>query len=211
MPSSLGHFAVAYMIRRLKKTLSLPALIVSSIIPDIDSFIYFLTNGSFTIGREWLHSLVGIIAFRTPSSVLLTVLMYPKVVSAFFGIDKKEAEQECRFSETIVVSCLLGGLSHVVIDSSCHDYNPLFYPFTKQSFDVLVFTDNWRLSFAIVEIFLLAMLFIMLMVEIRKETKGFWKRILVGCRQVRKRTSHRAHSPKKLSARNEAAAKTVNH
>ena len=66
MRSSLGHFAVAYMIHRLKKTLSLPALIVGSIIPDMDSLIYFLTNGSFAMGREWLHSLVGIGTFGTP-------------------------------------------------------------------------------------------------------------------------------------------------
>jgi membrane-bound metal-dependent hydrolase YbcI (DUF457 family) len=180
MPSSLGHYAVAYIIHKLKKTLRLPALIVGSIIPDIESFVYFLTNGSFAIGREWLRSLIGIGTFGALSSVLLTVLVYPKLVSAFFGIYNEEAEQECRFSKTIVVSCLLGGLSHVLIDSSCHDYNPLFYPFTRQSFDFLVFTDDWRLSFAIVEIFLLVMLFVTMIVEIRKETKGFWSRILVG-------------------------------
>lgn len=210
MPSSLGHFAVAYMIHRLKKTLSLPAFIVGSIIPDIDTFIYFSTNGSLAIGREWLHSLVGIGTLGTLISMFFTVLVYPKVVSAFFGIDKKEAEQECMFSETIVVSCLLGGLSHVLIDSTCHDYNPLFYPFTRQSFDVLVFTEDWRLSYAIVEIFLLVMLFITQMVEIRKGTKGYWKRILVGGRQLRKQNSQGVRSPKKLSARNEAA-KTVDH
>ena len=119
--------------------------------------------------------------FGTLSSVLLTVLIYPKVVSVIFGVDKREAKQECRFSRTIVVSCLLGGLSHVLIDSLCHDYNPLFYPFIRQSIDVLLFTGDWRLSYAIVEILLIVMLFAILMVEIRKGTRGFWKRILIRC------------------------------
>jgi membrane-bound metal-dependent hydrolase YbcI (DUF457 family) len=188
MPSSLGHFGVAYVVHRLKKALSLPALIVGSIFPDIDVLTYFLTNsltnGSFTMGREWFHSLVGMGIFGTLGSVLLTVFIYPQVVSAFFRIDKKEAKKECRFSRTIVVSCLLGGLSHILIDSSCHDYNPLFYPFIRQSIDVLLFTSDWKFSYAIVEILLFAMLLITLVVEVRKAKtktiKEFWKHILIG-------------------------------
>lgn len=168
------------MVHKLKKTLSLPALIVGSIIPDIDSLIYFLTTGSFGIGREWLHSLVGAGIFGTLISMLITVLVYPSIVSVFFGIKKEEVKQECKFSETVVVSCFLGSLSHVIIDSLCHDYNPLFYPFTRQSIDVLLFTNDWKISYAIVEILLLIMLVIILTTEIRKGTKGFWKRILVG-------------------------------
>ena len=184
MPSSLGHFGVAYMIHRLKKTLSLPALIVSSIFPDIDTLIYFLTNRSFDIGRELFHSFVGMGTLGTFISVLLTVLVYPKVVSIFFRVNKEEAEQKCKFSGTVVVSCLLGGFSHILIDSLCHDYNPLFYPFVRQSIDVLLFTSDWRLSYAIVEILLLAMLLITLIVETRKAKiktiKEFWKHILIG-------------------------------
>jgi len=181
MPSSLGHFAVAYAIHRSRKTLSLPALIVGSVISDIDILIYYLTKESFAIGRELLHSIVGVATLGTLISVLLTVLLYPKIVSTFFGIDKEEAKQECRLSATTIVSCFLGGLSHVIIDSLCHNYNPLFYPFTRQSIDTLLLTNDWRLSYAIVEITLFAMLSILLMTEIKKGTKGFWKRILVGC------------------------------
>jgi len=180
MPSSLGHFAVAYVFHKLKKTLSLPALIVGSIIPDIDILIYYLTTGNFAIGRELLHSLAGVGIFGTLISVLVTVLVYPHIVSVFLGIEKEQVKQECKFSKTVVVSCLLGGLSHAIIDSTCHDYNPLLYPFTSQSINVLLFTNDWKLSYAIVEIFLFVILLIMLATEIRKETKGFWKRILVG-------------------------------
>ena len=130
------------------------------------------------------HSIVGMGTIGTLISVLLTVLVYPKTVSALFGIDKKEAEQECRFSAITIVSCFIGGLSHVLIDSLCHDYNPLFYPFVRQSIDVLLFTSDWKLSYAIVEILLLAMLLITLIVETWKTKiktiKEFWKRILIG-------------------------------
>jgi len=180
MPSSLGHFAVAYVVHKLKKTLSLPALIVGSIIPDIDILIYYLTTGNFAMGRELLHSLVGVGILGTLISVPVTVLVYPYIVSAFFGIKREEVKQECKFSKTVILSCFLGGLSHAIIDSTCHDYNPLLYPFTGQSIDVLLFTNDWKFSYAIVEIFLFVILLITLATEIRKGTKGFWKRILVG-------------------------------
>jgi len=173
MPSPLGHFGVAYMIHRLKKTLSLPALIVSSTFSDIDTLIYFLSNKSSYIGRELFHSFIGMGTLGTFISVLLTALVYPKVASIFFHVNKPE--QKCNFLGTVVVSCLLGGFSHILIDSTCHCYNPLFYPFTRQSIDALLFTSDWRLSYAIVEILLLTMLLITLIVENRAKVKEFWK------------------------------------
>ena len=180
MPSSISHSTVAYIIHKLNKTLILPALIVGSIVPDIDILIYYLTVGSLNMGRELFHSIVGMATYGTLISVVITVFAYPRIVSTVFRLDKEETKQACRFSKTLVVSCLIGGFSHILIDSSCHDYNPLFYPFTKQSIDVLLFTNDWKLSYAIVEISILIMLLITLIVETRKGIKGFWKRILVG-------------------------------
>ena len=181
MPSSLGHFTIAYIIYKSKNTLSLPALIVGSIISDVDILFYYLIGGSFDIGREILHSFVGVGLLGTLLSMLLTTLFYPRIVSALLGINREEVKRVCSFSKTTLVSSLIGGFSHVLVDSTCHNYNPLFYPFTRQSIDVLLITNDWRLSYAIVEILLLVLLLLMLIIDFSKrKTKGVWKRLLIG-------------------------------
>ena len=179
MPSPLGHFTVAYIIYKSKKTLSLPALIVGSVISDSDLLLDYLTGGR--LGRELLHSFIGGGILGTVASSLLTILFYPLIVSAFFNIDKEEVRQVCKLSKTVFVSSFIGELSHVLIDSTCHDYNPLFYPFTKQSIDIFLFTHDWGLSYVVVEILLLIMLLVTLIIDFSKKgTQRFWKRILVG-------------------------------
>jgi len=83
MSSSLGHFTVAYIIYKSKKTLSLPGIIIGSIISDIYILFNYLTRGY--VGRELLQSFVRAGVLGTLVSTLLTVLFYPLVVSAFFG------------------------------------------------------------------------------------------------------------------------------
>jgi len=94
MPSSLGHFAVTYLIYKSKKTLSLPGLIIGSIISDIDILFNYLTRRY--MGRGVLHSFVGAGTLGTIVSTVLTVLIYPLAVSAFFGINKGEVRQVCK-------------------------------------------------------------------------------------------------------------------
>ncbi len=179
MPSPFGHLAIAYLIHKSEKTLSLPALVIGSIISDLDLLFYYLTSGY--VGRELLHSFVGGGVIGTLLSTFLTVTFYPLVVSSLFGINKKEIGRVCRFSKTVLVSSFIGVLSHILIDSTCHNYNPLLYPFTTQSIDVLLLTSDWELAYIVVDTLLLALLLIILTVAFsRKGSKGFWERILVG-------------------------------
>jgi len=179
MPSSLGHYTVAYLIYKSKKTLSLPGLIIGSVISDLDILFNYLTRGY--LGRELLHSFVGAGILGTLLSTLLTVFFYPLVVSTFFGINKEENRQVCKLSKTVLFSSFIGGFSHVLIDSTCHNYNPLFYPFTKQSIDILLLPYDWRFSYSIIEMLLFAMLLTILIIDLsRKGVKGLWKRMLVG-------------------------------
>ena len=113
MPTPLGHFTIAYIIYKSKKSLSLPALIIGSIIPDITLFT-FVARGY--VGRETLHSLVGAGTIGTLISTLLVVLFYPFIVSTFFGIDKEEVRKVCTLSKNVVASSFIGGLSHILID-----------------------------------------------------------------------------------------------
>lgn len=178
MPSPLGHFTIAYIIYKSKKSLSLPALIIGSIIPDIDTLFNYMTRGY--VGRELLHSFIGVGTLGTLISTLLVVLFYPLVISTFFRLRKGEVRQACKLSKNVLASSFIGGLSHILIDSTCHNYNPLFYPFTKQSIDILLFTPDWEFSYFVIELFLV-MLLVMLMFSVsRKGAQGFFKQILVG-------------------------------
>ena len=178
MPATPLHCSVAYLINRWKPKLSLPALLVSSMAPDLEIPILFLVTGGFR-DRLILHSLVGAATLGTFLSVLLTVFLYPPAVSFFFKLGRKRIEERCRFSKVLVVSCITGGVLHVIVDSMTHEFNPVLYPFVGDSFDVLRLTNYWAASTLIVEFALLGLL-IFLVYEIRKGTKDFWMRMLVG-------------------------------
>jgi len=178
MPATPLHCSIAYLINRWKPQPSLPALLVSSMVPDLEIPVIFLVTDGFR-DRLVLHSLFGVVTLGTFLSVLLTVFLYPPAVSFFFKLDRKKVEERCRFSSILVVSCIVGGVLHVIVDSMTHEFNPVLYPFVKGSFDMLRLTDDWAASAFIVEFALLGLL-IFLIYEIRKGTKDFWTRMLVG-------------------------------
>ena len=128
MPLTPFHYPIAYLLNKWKLQLSLPALIVSSFMPDLDSLLYIITFGRIPMERTVLHSLLGVTTLGTLLSVTLTLFLYPSLVSFLFRLDKEKVEEKCRFSVTLVVSCLLGGILHVFVDSLHHPFNPLLYP-----------------------------------------------------------------------------------
>ncbi len=173
------HCSIAYLINRWKPQLSLPALLVSTMVPDLEiPFIYLMTGG--LQHRIVLHSLLGAATLGTFLSVLLTVFLYPTVISFFFKLEKERVEEKCRFSGTLVVLCFVGILSHVLIDSLHHEFNPVLYPFVKESFDALVLTNDWTFATVIVTSVLLALLIFFVVDEIRNGTKDFWMQMFVG-------------------------------
>ncbi len=179
MPATPLHFSIAYLINRWRPQLSLPALLVSTTVPDIEiPFFYFVTGGVH--GRIVLHSLLGAATLGTFLSVFLTVFFYPPVVSFLFKLDKEKVEKKCRFSSTLVGLCLFGILSHVFIDSLHHDFNPVFYPFVKESFDALMLTNDWTFATVVVTSALLVLLIFFFVYKIRKGTRDFLMRMLVG-------------------------------
>lgn len=179
MPFTLLHPVFAYLANKGIRRLSLPALIVGSMLPDLEIPVIYLLTGGLQ-NRLLLHSLFGVATLGTFLSVLLTVLLYPPAVSLALKVDRKRVEEKCRFSIVLSVSCLLGGLSHVLIDTSHHEFNPLLYPFVNESFDSLVLLNNWELASFIVQFALLAVLLLILFWEVGKGTRGFWERLLIG-------------------------------
>lgn len=179
MPATPLHFSIAYLINRWRPQLSLPALLVGTMVPDIEiPFTYLLTGGAH--GRIVLHSFLGAATMGTILSVLLTVFFYPPVISFFFKLDKEKVEEKCRFSGTLVILCLSGILSHVFIDSLHHEFNPVLYPFVKETFDALMFTNDPTFATVVVTSVLLVPLILLFVLEIRKGIRDFWMRMLVG-------------------------------
>jgi len=136
-----------------------------------------MTNGFQD--RLVLHSFLGAATIGTFMSVLITVFLYPPVVSFFFKFDKEKVEEKCHFSGTLVVLCFVGILSHVFVDSLHHEFNPVLYPFVEGSFDALVLMGDWTSASVIVTSILLALLILFFVDEIRKGTENFWMRMLV--------------------------------
>lgn len=129
LPVTPFHYPIAKIIHSLegKVSLSLPALIVGSMVPDLEvPFVPLLTG---TQNRLALHSLIGGMTLGVIIAIVLTVLVYPRLTSAIFPINRAKVDEKCRFSLTVAFSCLLGVLSHVLLDVANHSYNPIFWPF----------------------------------------------------------------------------------
>ncbi|NIR87229.1 DUF4184 family protein [Candidatus Bathyarchaeota archaeon] len=177
MPLTPLHYSVAYLMGKWKQSLSLPGLIVSSMMPDIERFIFMFISNLHV--RGFLHSLFGVATLGTALSVLFTVYAYPVMVSGIFGMDKRMIKEKCRFSKGLITACLGGGTLHVLVDSLHHEYNPTLYPFVNESFDALVLFGNWQLASMIVHSIFFVLLITIFIWEAVKETNGFWKRVLV--------------------------------
>lgn len=178
MPLTPFHYCVAYLFYKWKSELSLPALVVSSMLPDLEKPFVFILTGSVH-SRLILHSLLGAITLGTLLSISLIVFLYPTIVSFIFKIDKGVVLEKCRFSGMLILVSLFGCVSHVLLDSLHHEFNPLFYPFINESFDILVLMGDWVYATIIIQSMLFSLFIAILYLEIRKGSEDFWKRILV--------------------------------
>ncbi|MBN1243984.1 metal-dependent hydrolase [Candidatus Bathyarchaeota archaeon] len=129
MPITPFHYPVAYILYKLGGTLSLPALIVGSMLPDLEIPFIVLLFGTSVPHHLLLHSLIGALTLGTALAITITVFIYPRLTSVIFPVNKLKVKEKCQFSIGLVFSCALGCLSHVLLDVTNHAYNPLFWPF----------------------------------------------------------------------------------
>ena len=129
MPLTPFHYPIAYLIYKLEKNFSLPGLVVGCIFPDLEIPLIILLFGTQVPNRMVLHSLLGSATIGTFLALIVTVQVYPPMVSHLFQIDKRIIESKCRLSFTLFLSVLFGNLSHVILDVTNHPYNPIFWPF----------------------------------------------------------------------------------
>jgi len=175
LPLTPFHYPVAYILYKLNRKLSLPGLVVGSMSPDLETLIQFVLFGS--LQRLFLHSLLGAATIGTVFSIVFTVLIYPTLSSYFFKIDKVKVEERCRFSLGLIFSCLLGNLSHVLLDVINHPCNPLFWPFSPPTPSPICSALGGMANASLIVHTFLVILFVALFINQRE---NIWERLLVG-------------------------------
>lgn len=173
------HYVLAYLAWKASRgRFYLPALALSSFIPDLEIPVLVALGFKYPYNRLVMHSILG--AFTL--DVALTLLMLPLYLSAA-GLLLKVKPPGTSSLATVCFSALIGSTSHVLLDAMHHRYNPLFYPFTSASIDVLVLFGDWfTASLALQALFTAAFLAIFL-VELKRADwvlRGCMGRMLVG-------------------------------
>lgn len=135
MPVTPLHYPLAHGFSKLDRRLSLPGLVVGSVIPDIEVPLMWVFFSDLP-DHLFLHSLIGAVTIGTLVAVLVTWLLYPPIISALFGIDLDRLREVSGFSKMLVISCLIGVLSHLLLDYPMHWYNPILWPWVDP-FDVV--------------------------------------------------------------------------
>jgi membrane-bound metal-dependent hydrolase YbcI (DUF457 family) len=179
LPITPFHYPVAYVLYKLGGNLSLPALVVGSMVPDLEIPFMVLLFGTTVPNYLLLHSLLGALTLGTAIAIAITVLIYPRLTGAIFPVDKLKVKEKCRFSLGIIFSCALGCPSHVLLDVANHAYNPVFWPFLSPNetpspiVAVLGGTGNASLLMHTLMLVLFAALFV-------NKRENFWEQLLVG-------------------------------
>jgi membrane-bound metal-dependent hydrolase YbcI (DUF457 family) len=96
----LGHLSVSYLAGKTSKSISLPAIIIGGILPDID-FLFLPFSWFNQFHRVITHNLlfIGLVA----------------IIGAFINLSGQKRR--------VTLSLLLGGALHLFVDS-CLDSNP---------------------------------------------------------------------------------------
>jgi membrane-bound metal-dependent hydrolase YbcI (DUF457 family) len=178
LPVTPFHHPVVYILYKLGGKLSLPALIVGSMLPDLEIPFMVLLFGTTVPTHLLLHSLIGSLTVGTALAVAITVLIYPRLTSAIFPIDKLKVKEKCSFSLSFVFSCAIGYLSHVLLDVTNHAYNPLFWPFLSSAetpSPIVSFLGGEQTASLLIHVLIVA-LFIGLFANKRE---NFWEHALV--------------------------------
>lgn len=163
MPTTPLHYVLAYFISRSwRGSFHLPALAVGSWTPDLENLVLVGLGYPVPRDRLVLHSLIGGATLGTLLAVLLTIYAYPAVIRSLLPQYLQEVQRVCRPSTQLVVSALLGVWSHVLIDATHHEYNPLFFPVTDASFNQFVLFQDVTLAQTVVHaVFILGGLLIL--------------------------------------------------
>jgi membrane-bound metal-dependent hydrolase YbcI (DUF457 family) len=130
MPVTPFHYPFAFVVSKLDKRLILPGVVVGAVIPDIDVPLMWTFFPSLP-DHLFLHSLIGASTVGVLLAVIITRVFYAPMISLFFGVDKGDLDEACRITPALVISCLIGVWSHLLLDYPMHWYNPILWPWVN--------------------------------------------------------------------------------
>src|SRR3989344_948573 len=125
MGTVFAHIALSLIYFLFPNNLDFIALLAACVLPDLDYFFIMgkdvvkrskkeeLTINAFKTG--FFHSLIGIYLVLFPLLLMLSYFIYPA-----FGLEFSLMK--------IVLSCIIGFASHILLDLPSHPYLMLFYP-----------------------------------------------------------------------------------
>ncbi len=146
MPNSLSHQAPGLLIKmKYPKRIDGTAICLSAFVPDLNVFFEPFMPFPF---RHVTHSLLGLLIWGAPITILLTIIFSnyigPRMseiakkegkfyrIMSYFGFDElhylKKKKFNKRFYFVAFYSALIGGLTHLLLDLPAHRYNELFFP-----------------------------------------------------------------------------------
>ena len=186
MPFTPMHYPVGYGLSRVNRRLSFPGLIVGSVIPDVEVLVlrFFFPN---LPDHLVLHSLVGVLTLGTLIAVIVTRFLYPPIISGLFGVDRERLDDACKITPSLVLSCMLGALFHVIFDIPMHWFNPVFWPWVDP-FDIVgplvllfAFEGDIQLGYLKANLFVnMVMIIFWSIILIRTSRENFWEQIWLG-------------------------------
>lgn len=148
-------------------------------LPDLEIPFMVLLFGTSSPTHLLLHSILGSLTVGTAIAVAITVSIYPNVTGAIFPIDKLKVKERCQFSLTLVFSCAIGCLSHVLLDVTNHAYNPVFWPFLSSAetpSPIIPLLGGVQTAFLLVH----SLMFALFVGFYALKRENFWENVLVG-------------------------------
>ena len=129
MPVTPLHYPYAWLISRLDKRLPLPALVIGSVVPDIEVPILQVFFNGVLPDHYILHSLIGSLSIGLLITLITLRYIYPYLMSTIFDLDKAEMVERCQITRYAVIAAIFGILSHLIVDYPMHPYSQIFWPF----------------------------------------------------------------------------------
>ncbi len=188
MPFTPMHYPVGYGLSKVDQRLSFPGLIVGSVIPDVEVLVLFFFFPNL-LDHLVLHSLVGVLTLGTLIAVFVTRFLYPPIIAGLFGVDREQLDDASKITPSLVFSCMVGALFHILVDIPMHWFNPVFWPWVDPLDIVgplvllLAFEGDIQLGYLRANMLLNAiMIILLLIILIRNRGENFWERIWLGKR-----------------------------
>ena len=188
MPFTLFHYPFGYLASKIDKRLILSALLVGSVMPDIEVPILFLFFTGVVPDHLILHSLIGTLTIGLLLTVAVTKFIYPPLIGFLFKIDREKLKEACRVTPRMILSCAFGLMLHIGVDYLHHWFNPLFWPWIDPfllvgplvSFFATLFATDIHTGFSIANGFTNITLLIVLFWIIRVNKEDRWNRLWLG-------------------------------